>query len=156
MEDDAIHVIEIKTENSGMTQGDLIKRQRINYHDIQAPLTKRDITWKDFNLQKNILIYGKNFRLCYCDIFTHNFYEKNCIKLNPAEKIPEYNYNNKYSSINFSEVKKNIMDLNEFTEVGLGGGHPNKGLSQFLENDRKVLRFDITWYLPYEKEEKKY
>ena len=25
-----------------------------------------------------------------------------------------------------------------------------------MENDRKVLRFDITWYSPYEKEEKKY
>ena len=74
LEDDAIHVIKIKTENSYMTQGDLIKRQRINYHDIQDPLTKRDKTWKDFNLQKNILIFGKNFRLCYCDIFTQNFY----------------------------------------------------------------------------------
>ena len=58
--------------------------------------------------------------------------------------------------INFNEVKKNIMDLKEFTEVGLGGGHPNKGLTQFLENDRKVLRFDIVWYSPYEKEKKKY
>ena len=28
LEDDAIHVIEIKTENSGMTQGDLIKRRK--------------------------------------------------------------------------------------------------------------------------------
>ena len=57
-----------------MTLSYLNKRQRINYHDIQAPLTKRDITVKDFNLQKNILIFGKNFRLCYCDIFTQNFY----------------------------------------------------------------------------------
>ena len=30
LEDDAIHVIKIKTENSGMTQGDLIKRRKIN------------------------------------------------------------------------------------------------------------------------------
>ena len=52
LEDDAIHVIEIKTENNGMTQGDLINRQRINYYDIQDPLTKRDKTWKDFNLKK--------------------------------------------------------------------------------------------------------
>ena len=52
MEDDAIHVIEIKTENNGMTQGDLINRQRINYYNIQDPLTKRNITWKDFNLKK--------------------------------------------------------------------------------------------------------
>ena len=41
------------------------------------------------------------------------------------------------------------MDLKEFTEIGLGGDHLNKGISQFLENDRKVLRFDITWYSAY-------
>jgi hypothetical protein len=28
------------------------------------------------------------------------------------------------------------MELKEFTEVGLGGDHPNKGLFQFLENDK--------------------
>ena len=156
LEDDAIHVVELKSENSGMVQGDLIKRQRIQIHDIQDPLTKRDISWKDLNVQKNVLICGKNFRLCYCDKFTQNFYEKNGITLNPPEKIPEYDFGQKYSMINFNEVKKNIMDLKEFTEVGLGGGHPNKGLTQFLENDRKVLRFDIVWYSPYEKEEKKY
>ena len=156
LEDDAIHVVESKSENSGIVQGDLIKRRRIQYQDIQDPLTKRDIAWKDFNLQKNILICGKNFRLCNCDKFTKNFFEKNGIALNPPEKIPEYDLSNKYSMVNHEEVKKNIMALKEFTEVGLGGGHPNKGLNQFLENDRKVLRFDITWYSPYEKEEKKY
>ena len=41
LEDDAIHVIEIKTENSGMTQGDLIKRRKINYHDIHFMKKKK-------------------------------------------------------------------------------------------------------------------
>ena len=144
LEDDAIHVIEIKSENSGITQGDLIKRRRIKYHDLQDPSTKRDISWKDFNLQKNVIICGKNFRLCDCDKFTQNFFAQNGITLNPPEKIPEYNLGSKFSLVNQDEVKKNIVDLKEFTEVGLGGGHPNKGLTQFLENDRKVLRFDIT------------
>jgi len=27
----------------------------------------------------------------------------------------------------------------------LGGGKPNKGLEQYLNNDRKVLSFDILW-----------
>ena len=49
------------------------------------------------------------------------------------------------------------MDIKEFTEVGLGGGHPNKGLKQFLENDRKVLSFEITWFDDkYDKEVKRY
>jgi len=156
LEDDAIHVVELKAENSGIVQGDLIKRRRVQYQDMQDPTSKKDISWKDLNLQKNVLICGKNFRICSCDKFTQNFFEKNGIALNPPEKIPEYDPGTKYSMINMNEVKKNIMDLKEFTEVGLGGGHPNKGLTQFLENDRKVLRFDITWYSTYEKEEKKY
>ena len=145
LEDDAIHVVELKSENSGIVQGDLIKRRRIQYNDLQDPTNKKDISWKDLNLQKNVIICGKNFRICSCDKFTQNFFEKNGIPLNQPEKIPEYNQGTKYSMINMNEVKKNIMDLKEFTEVGLGGGHPNKGLTQFLENDRKVLRFDITW-----------
>ena len=36
-------------------------------------------------------------------------------------------------------------------------GHPNKTLKQFLENDRKVLNFDISWFDDkYDKEEKVY
>jgi len=39
----------------------------------------------------------------------------------------------------------------------LKGGHPNRNLKQFLENDRKVLNFNILWYdEKYDKEEKPY
>mgnify|MGYP002626848322 FL=1 len=156
LEDDVIHIVELKSENSGMVQGDLIKRRRVQYNDLQDPTSKIDISWKDLNLQKNVLICGKNFRICSCDKFTQNFFDKNAIPLNEPENIPEYNPGTRYSMININEVKKNIIDSKEFTEVGLGGGHPNKDLTQFLENERKVLRFDITMYSMYEKEEKKY
>ena len=156
LEDDSIHVIEPKNENSGITQGDLIKRRRVKFHDIQEAENKRDISWKDFNLKKNILIFGKNFRICNCDKFTKDFFDNKGIILNSPEEIPTIDFSSKYSMIDFNSVKKNIMDLKEYTEVGLGGGHPNKGLNQFLENDRKVLRFDIIWYSPYDKEDKKY
>ena len=156
LEDDSIQVIEPQKENSGIVQGDLVKRQRVRFHDIQDPENKRDITWRDFNLQNNILIYGKNFRLCNCDRFTKNYFESQGIILNPPEQIPEIDFSAKYSMVDFDSVHKNIMDLKEFIEVGLGGGHPNNGLKQFLENDRKVLRFDIVWYSPYEKEEQRY
>ena len=54
-------------------------------------------------------------------------------------------------------MKKTSAEIKEYTEVGLKGGHPNKRLKQFLDNDRKVLSFDISWYdNVYDKEEKKY
>ena len=59
--------------------------------------------------------------------------------------------------INYEQIKKNIAEIKEFTETSLKGGHPNKGLKQFLENDRKVLSFEITWYDDkYDKETKRY
>ena len=155
LDDDTVHVIEKRYENSGIPQGDLIKRRRTKLFD-KDPELKRELFWKDLNLGQNIMIFGKNFRLCKCDKFTQEFYAKNGITLNPPEEIPEFDFSSKYSMIDFDKVKKDIAELKEYTEVGLGGGHPNGGLEQFLENDRKVLRFDISWYDPYDKEEKFY
>ena len=155
LEDDTVHVIENKYENSGIPQGEFIKRRRTKLFE-KDPELKRELCWKDLNLGKNITIFDKNFRLCKCDKFTEDFYNKNGILLNPPEEIPSIDFSSKYSMIDFSKVKKNIAEMKEYTEVGLGGGHPNGGLEQFLENDRKVLRFDISWYDPYDKEEKYY
>ena len=47
--------------------------------------------------------------------------------------------------IDNSENLKNITDFKEFCEISLGGGHPNSDLKNFLENDRKVLKFDLLW-----------
>ena len=117
LEDDTIQIIEFKSENSGMPQGDLLKRARI--------------------LNDNLI--------------------KNGVEINKPEEIPQIDFSKKYSMIDFGQIKKNIMDLKEFTEVGLGGGHPNKGLKQFLENYRKVLSFEITWFdEKYDKEVKRY
>jgi len=36
-------------------------------------------------------------------------------------------------------------EYKEYFEAKLGGGHPNGGLKKYLQNDRKVLSFDIMW-----------
>ena len=151
LEDDTLQIIETKFENSGIPQSDLLKRARVFNEN------NTEINWRDFNLGKNILLAGKNFHICNCDKFTENFLLKNGVQLNTPEEIPEIDFSSKFSLIDYAKIKKNIADLKEFTEVGLGGGHPNKGLKQFLENDRKVLSFEITWYDDkYDKELKRY
>ena len=152
LEDDTIQIIEFKSENSGMPQADLLKRSRlINYND------NKEINWRDFNLGKNIFLAGKNFHICNCDKFTENFLIKNGVEINKPEEIPEIDFSQKYSMIDFAKIKKNIAEIKEYNEVGLGGGHPNKGLKQFLENYRKVLSFEITWFDDkYDKEVKRY
>lgn len=66
LDDDTVHIDEVKTENSGIVQGYFIKRQKI-------PVSKDSddyIHFKHFNLGTNIEFFGKIIRICDCDDFT--------------------------------------------------------------------------------------
>jgi len=154
LDDDTFHIIEDKYENSGMPQGNLLKKRRV---DIWDKPVKSPVDWRDINIGQNLYIYGKKFRICDCDKFTLEYYTRNGIVLNPPIKIPVIDYSVRYKDVDFDKIKKDIAYIKEYNEVALGGGHPNGGLRQFLDNDRKVLSFDIVWYDSiYDKEEKKY
>ena len=153
LEDDTVQISENRVENSGIPQGQILRRHRVK--SLKIP--KNDLTWKNLKLGQSVEIYGKIFRICGCDQFTRNFFAKNGVEIGEEEKVPEIDWSKKYEMVDFEEMRRNIMEIKEFTEVGLGGGHPNGGLKQFLENDRKVLSFDISWFdEKYDKEEKRY
>jgi hypothetical protein len=153
LEDDTIHVTELKEENSGIPQGWLIKRHRVTKDENKEEF----LHWKDFNLCSDVIIYGKKFRICSCDEFTAKFYNDKGIKLNDPEPLPELEVEDKFKKIDMKQQSENIADWREYVEVKLGGGHPNKTLKQFLDNDRKVLNFDILWWDDkYDKDEKRY
>jgi len=66
MDDDSIHINEEHGENSGIPQGYFVKRQKIEKNILRGEY----INYRDFNLQSEILIYGKRFRLYDADDFT--------------------------------------------------------------------------------------
>ena len=153
LEDDTMHIDEIREENSGIVQGYFVKRQRCEKEGQPGVF----VTWRDFNLRAEVFLFGKKFRICSCDEFTKKFYTDKNVTLNDPEDIPEIHYEDKFKNVDFTQNKKNIAELKEYIEVGLKGGHPNKNLKQFLMNDRKVLNFDISWFDDkYDKEEKLY
>lgn len=153
MDDDSIHITELKEENSGVPQGYFVKRHRIEKEGQPGAY----ITFKDINLQSEISLYGKKFRVCDCDDFTKAFYEEQKLPLSEPEQIPEVDFEDKFKNLDMKSNLENIAELKEYIEVKLGGGHPNKTLNQFLANDRKVLNFDIVWFdEKYDKEEKQY
>ena len=153
LDDDTMHIDEIREENSGIVQGYFIKRQRCEKEGQKGVF----ITWRDLNLRSEIFLFGKKFRICACDEFTKYYYKEHGYFLNEPENIPEINFEDKFKNVDFEQNKKNIAENKEYIEVKLNGGHPNKTLKQFLENDRKVLNFDISWFDDqYDKEEKVY
>lgn len=154
LDDDTLQVIENRVPNSGIVQGEFIKRHRALNQDSKSG---EFINWKDFRLGGEIYMYGKKFRICTCDKFTKDFYKEKNIDLGTEEVIPEIDFGDKFKNVDFDKMKKLIMESKEYTEVKNGGAHSNKGLKQFLENDRKVLCFDITWFDNlYDKEQKNY
>ena len=79
MEDGTLGINEPKVENSGMPQGNFLKRQKVQ---------KEDGTYlgpDDFHIGSEVTICGHTFHICGCDRFTRWFYEENGVVI---EEVP--------------------------------------------------------------------
>ena len=129
--DDTISIVDTRQENSGIPQGGFLSRGKI---------FKQDGTryhFSDFQPGKDVYIYGKVIRIYDADKFTREFCAENGIVLEPRKEIPEDPFIKKMTT-KPKLVKDNIMK--EYLEYSMGGGKI-KSAKQFLENDRKVLRY---------------
>ena len=82
LDDDTIHILEARVENSGIPQGIFLKRHKVPRSDGQL------YTWRDLDLAMDLSIYGRVFRIINCDDFTHSFYGNEGVSLNGAEGYP--------------------------------------------------------------------
>lgn len=126
LEDDSISVVEPHVENSGMPQGKLIKRQRLPKNDQGD-----NWHWKDLNNGINVTFYGKVFRLVNCDKFTRDYLESEGMIVNDPEGMPTDPY---------IERRKDAAALRTYKTASAFDK-----LKQFMELDRKVLRFYCVW-----------
>ncbi|VDQ01662.1 unnamed protein product [Trichobilharzia regenti] len=88
-EDDTIQIIEPRIANTGMSQGTIVKRHRINK---PPPNEHLYYTVHDFNVGTEFIAYGKTFRIVACDQFTSNFLRKLGVRLGEPEPIPDDPY----------------------------------------------------------------
>lgn len=101
--------------------------------------------WRDFRLSDNIKFYARVFRITDCDQFTRDFYQNMGIDIGQPERLPQDNFELLCSTKDVKINPPDTKEYKEYFEVKLGGGHPNDGLAQYLQNDRKVLSFAIYW-----------
>ncbi|XP_076437974.1 EF-hand domain-containing protein 1-like [Babylonia areolata] len=126
LEDDSIAVMEPQVDNSGMPQGPMIKRQRLPKNDRGD-----NWHWKDLNVGINVSFYGKVFRVISCDKFTSDFLESEGIIVNPPETAPADPY---------IENRRRVEALPTYKTKSAYDAK-----KQFLELDRRVLRFYAMW-----------
>ncbi|XP_024522463.1 EF-hand domain-containing protein 1 [Selaginella moellendorffii] len=124
LEDGSIHVSEPRQDNSGLMQGQFLKRHRIPKKDGSGYLSV-----KDFVLGTDLTIYDRTFRICNCDTFTRRYLMKHRFEVGNEEDVP---------GEPLSAYRKSL----ERHRVKVHKEYANK---QFLENDGKVLRFFCVW-----------
>jgi len=124
LEDDSIAIIEPRVENSGIPQGKFLKRQQLPKDD-----QGNNWHWKDLNISKDFVVYGRVFRITNCDKFTLDYLTSQGIVVDNAESIPKDPYT----------VSRIIPPQQFITKTNWDAR------KRFLELDRKVLRFYMVW-----------
>uniref|UniRef100_A0A3Q1J112 EF-hand domain-containing family member C2 n=1 Tax=Anabas testudineus TaxID=64144 RepID=A0A3Q1J112_ANATE len=127
LEDDTIQVVEPEYKNSGIPQGTFIHRHRI---PLPPPNDDRFYNIFHFNLNQQMVLYSRMFTVTNCDSFTRNFLTKLGVRLNEPVHIPDDPYSN-------LREEKSMKPLRPYER--------HDTLKQFLEHDRKVLRFYCFW-----------
>ncbi|XP_072389050.1 EF-hand domain-containing family member C2-like isoform X1 [Diabrotica undecimpunctata] len=129
LEDGTIQVVEPRVENSGITQGTLISRQRIRF---PAPMDDNFYDIIDFNIGREIEFYGRVFKITNCDKFTRTFLNRCGISIpDPIETPPD-----PYMSIRAQDMDS--MQPKKPVKI-------HDPLGKFLANDKKVLHFQGYW-----------
>uniref|UniRef100_A0A8C4M6K1 EF-hand domain containing 2 n=1 Tax=Equus asinus asinus TaxID=83772 RepID=A0A8C4M6K1_EQUAS len=129
LEDDTIQVNEPGVRNSGLPQGTFIRR-----HHIPLPPPDEDqfYTVYHFNINIDIVFYGWKFKIYDCDTFTKIVLKNMGVKLNAPGQCPEDPY------LKMQREKLDfVKPLRPYESFDT--------LKQFLNYDRKVLRFFCLW-----------
>ncbi|XP_067948008.1 EF-hand domain-containing family member C2-like [Watersipora subatra] len=129
LEDDSIQVVEPRQKNAGLPQGTLIRRHRI---PRPAPNDGKFYTVEDFNIGKELTLYGRVFKLTSCDEFTRNFLTKLGVRVPPPDGTPNDPYSDHRKALDES-----MQPLRPYERFDT--------LKQFLDHDRHVLRFYCFW-----------
>lgn len=99
------------------------------------------MTAYDLRIGEVVEIYGRSIYLYDCDGYTRQFYEKIGQPQGPSEPYS----NDQWTSTKANKwIPKKDAQMKEYLEKKLGGGKVNSE-KQFLENDRRVLKFYATF-----------
>ncbi|KAF0685337.1 Aste57867_22757 [Aphanomyces stellatus] len=171
LEDDTIQIIEPKVENSGILQGNFVKRHRIPKPESDEGGNMAFYTFDDINIGAQVTFYGRTFHIQTADPFTRRFLESHGICVGADQPTPV----DAFTGTPFSqsdderaatchvEIRhahmsretgqdmdgnygKKQYPMKEFMEASLGKfARPTDHRRRFNQHDRHVLRWFAVW-----------
>jgi len=135
LEDDTCQITEPRQDNSGIPQGTLIRR-----HRFPGP-NGGYLAVENLRIGSDLSIYGKTIRITNCDPFTREYYQHLGIEQDEPHTEEVDPFMCTREDLKTKVAKKPRTYEKIYREAMLGGGHINADMQQFLEKDRKVLRF---------------
>jgi len=135
LEDKSIMITEPKEVNSGVPQGPFLKRHMV----LKSDGSQEPFMPTDFAVGVDIAIYGRVFRIYDADDYTREFFMKCGSPCAGAQACPTDSFDKSRVPI---PPKRDAFML-QYLEKKLGGGKVSSQ-KQFLDHDRKVLRFYCT------------
>jgi hypothetical protein len=138
LDDDTMQLSEPRVDNSGIPQGNLIRRHRIPASDDGSDVY---IKADDIRVGMQLTIYGKTIKVIDCDSFTRRYAKENGFEQGDALPIPDDNFGVALANAKNVKAVKPRSYEKIYREAMMGGGHINTDMQQFMENDRKVCRF---------------
>jgi len=145
LEDGTISATEPKVENSGLMQGPFLKRHHAPRADGSGNLDPGD-----FIIGEELILYGVAHHITGADRFTRWFFEQNGWPLGEDEAPVKDQWHKTHTFNKMAEkggipMSQSSMEAKILTKFMLGAPPADKKLVQFLQNDRKVLRFKAYW-----------
>lgn len=154
LEDNTIQITEPKIENSGILQGNFVKRHRIPMPECDQQGNLQFFSYQHLNVGRELTFYGRTFHLITADLFTRQYYASQSVHVPPDEPLPRDAYTEIRKAHMARETGqdpdahygKKQYPMKDFMEATLGKfARPSDHLRRFLDHDRHVLRFFAIW-----------
>lgn len=157
LEDATMMVTEPRVENSGLSQGNFIRRHRIPKTEEQGG---GYFGPEDLKCGATVTLYSRDFRIAGCDRFTRDYYVATTGEPpGEPEEVPADAFarsrmrlaveDEEAVQIGSSRRRRgggiNLVEAKAFAELAAGGRRRDEKMQQYIENDRKVLCFRCYW-----------
>eukprot|EP00929_Paragymnodinium_shiwhaense_P002439 TRINITY_DN102698_c0_g1_i1.p1 TRINITY_DN102698_c0_g1~~TRINITY_DN102698_c0_g1_i1.p1 ORF type:complete len:649 (-),score=159.09 TRINITY_DN102698_c0_g1_i1:83-1972(-) len=145
LEDGTMNIMEPKIENSGLMQGQFLKRMQVPRPDGMGFIGPGD-----FVVGEDIDLYGVRYHITGADRFTRWFFEENGWHMGEDESFQKDTWQKTYTMGKMAErgelpLSRSAVEAKALTKYVSGSPVVDHKFIQFLHNDRKVLRFKAYW-----------